>query len=344
VLQNTGDDQQLTFYSEGDCASRFFDGHNYTAICEVISCTSLEQVHGQGAKTLPPGTMPSADDDAYCEPNPEQFARWARAEAAKYTVFYIVLSCGSLMYWLVVAGHVYRRRDNYSRMSTRTKLWLAFIAFRFWTASVDLVSDWGCYDSSLSTIRFVHLAERDGYDPAAIADGALASCVVSTLLYIVDIYRTPAQWYIKSQPNTPQAAATTSTILGMKPAVYLLESLFGSSSPEQLRKRLSRIIWWSTLAAVVVEDGPQLVLTLLYSNIVGFDVGDEVAMLSLVLSSIGLAINLGIVLGCCCPNLAAAKTSTQDENCRSWGTGTLVDNPMFQVCLPPSCATPRFSD
>ena len=120
--------------------------------------------------------------------------------------------------------------------------------------------------------------------------------MLSTFLFALELYRTPAQWYITRQRLLP--AVEAGRILGVKAETYFLEAWLGSHTLDQHGRRFEDAEWGCTFAAVIFEDGPQLILNLVYTGIVGFDSSDEVAVLSLTLSLLGIMINLAIILGC----------------------------------------------
>lgn len=106
----------------------------------------------------------------------------------------------------------------------------------------------------------------------------MAVACASTLLLLPDVYLMPQLWKLAKEH--------------IKKKVVKEQH---SQVVKACRKLIRSLSWWHTLFIVLLEEFPQLTLTALYYVIVGFDVTDEVAMMSLVLSALGTLVNLIVI-------------------------------------------------
>ena len=144
-------------------------------------------------------------------------------------------------------------------------------------------SSWGFYAISITTVRFEYLARHRGYDPEQIAEAALAASVLSTLLLLPDVALVPRQWNLAKANLVARAEEAPQ------------KKYSQGNSSKSARAAVRRLTWWHTLAIVLGDNIPELVVTSLYYTIVGFDATDEIAMTSLVLTAAGTALNIVII-------------------------------------------------
>ena len=196
VVEQDGADtstQRLVFYTDkdGEQPGRYYRGSNWTAMCKVRECNSLQQVKGNGATKLARGQFPDSNADAQCEPNPAQLASWARSEEEAYLIFYVTSGIIAAVFFAMSIWLVTRRtRERFytKKAEWKMKAIQLFGALLLSIRAFDFMSDWGFWDLAVQTPRFQYLCKKDGFSHSAYSDASLAFCVIASVLFIPDIY------------------------------------------------------------------------------------------------------------------------------------------------------------
>jgi hypothetical protein len=307
--------QRLSFYDA--CSAAYFDGDEYQAICKVLECSPLEQIQDEGATTPHANAASTVRSSSVCEPNASQYSAWCRAQEFKYYIYYIL----NVLVIVVVCGYFWKksapeedqllrpydaprlsklRRSWKSWETTRGELQLAtYTVFK----ATDVLSDWAFYLISIKTGAFAHRANQScstttfcslflfgsdaEFNVEAYAWVTLAVTIVGTLLVGFDVqvlytrhtYARELRAWKDACTNPPMSELATR----MPEAKLKLKPV----KPQRL--------WWVPAVVILCEDLPQLMLTAIYLSIVGFaecDSRDEVAVASLTLSCVGVAMNI----------------------------------------------------
>ena len=112
-----GAGHRLSFYN--NCSANFYDGNDYAAVCKVVECNIESQIQGTGSKPIGPRTWPMSDQNAACELNAAQYARWARLEQDYYT-FYFAIN-GGIAFLFYVFFFVYCCKQRNEKKVTKSR-------------------------------------------------------------------------------------------------------------------------------------------------------------------------------------------------------------------------------
>lgn len=297
-----GGQQQLRFY-DGKCSAAFYDGSEYTAICKVLECPVGQKIKGSGSLRPSAGVPLSDEQNAVCQSNVEYKALLAEREKEAFNAVYIavgVLAGLCIVVWCCCvrsnapeadskdadadADDDGEENDNTSccKLSLGQREFLAMIYA--WFKLSDLASDWGFYAISLSdNVRFDDEMNLQEMNPKLFKNVSLAVTIFGTLLIFLDVWVLYVREQYKKQKREAEDARKE-----------FLAEMWG--------KKLEQAPWVVhviPLVIIIFEDIPQMYFTIKYLLVMGdsdfFSVlsnSDPLAVGSLVLSSLGLLVNL----------------------------------------------------
>jgi hypothetical protein len=262
--------QELMFFDA--CTANYFnlDDEEYQAICKTVECPINEQVLGEGAIAIEPGTAPQQGDNAVCESNQEMLALKAELETQQYLfVLYGILAIGIILYLQVClmwcCGSHSPSYEAYkdlwketSTTSTETgrfmKLWHSQgfhdvqQASYAWFKISDLVSDWGFWAISVQSLNFQwELGQRRlTISWSFFSAVCLSITIVGTILLVFDLK-------VLGLRHSEKMRMREDAELGMM-----------KKTAEASDSRL----WYVPLIIIIFEDVPQMVSAFLFLHCV----------------------------------------------------------------------------
>lgn len=287
-----GPGQRLAFYDE--CSAAFYDGSNFSPICKVLECPLDEQIRDNGASSVAAGLRALETDNAECESNDIMKALLQERDSQKYkSVYYVIAGLGAVCYITLLLLWWINGRDKSSCTMTKT-WWRDFKTMSYvWFKLADVTSDWGFWGIEVrDNLVFESEMVLSELDIDMFRWFSLGFTLLGTLLIGADIFALYKR-YTHSQVKDAYKADVKHTALPTVELPPIKEAHFTT--------------WLFPLLIGVFEDIPQITLSIYFMQIMGasdfrdadstsflavLSDTDPLAVFSLVLSSVGLAMNI----------------------------------------------------
>lgn len=302
--------QRLSFYDE--CSAGLYDGSPYTPICKVVECPIDGLIKGSGAKPAVPGRRVLGTDNPECESNEVFKSLKETEESEQYKiVYYVIGGTGFACYLILFLTWMNRKRTKVAVSTLTDEVedgkkfcvnirsvfnWREFKAVAYlWFKLADITSDWGFWSISIRE-NVVLNAEmvRNNNDYELYQKIALAFTIFGSLLIPLDIYSLYLRYNYSLKKQAVQKRAEKEGI------------------PQTMAKQLKlggapKGTWLFPLITIIFEDIPQISLSIFYMQVMeasafrdedsslflnALSNSDPLAVFSLVLSSLGLIMNV----------------------------------------------------
>lgn len=262
------DAQRLSLYD--DCSAQFYDGQNYTAICEVFECASNEEVEVHDD---------NPNIDARCVPNSAQVAAWQRRSDEEYFIFYACLIGINVAFLFFVDSYLVYVGWKFARTHIT---WLILMLHARLT---DMMTDWGFLKISIKTDHFAWQMDEAGWPYDTFSAVVTFSTIAGTVLWLLDmILEVKGVQYMLDEKakGGVQAREGEQQLTLMQYAV---------KKHKRIQREMSiRIV---PLVALILEDLIQIVAMAMYFSVVGeLKEMETVAVVSVVGSAVGTVFNI----------------------------------------------------
>lgn len=288
----SGPEQRLAFYDE--CSAAFYDGSQFSPICKVLECPLDEQIKENGAVSVAAGRRALETDSAECESNDIMKRLLQERDSQKYkSVYYVIGGVGAVCYIILLLSWWIHGRDDASCMMRKT-WWREFKTISYvWFKLADVASDWGFWGIEVQdNLVFESEMFLRELNVEMFRWVSLGVTLLGTLLIVADVFALYKR-YKHSQVTDAYNATVKQTALPTIELAPIEEAHFTT--------------WLFPLLIGVFEDIPQIILSIYFMHIMGSsDFRDEdstaflavlsntdpLAIVSLVLSSAGLVMNI----------------------------------------------------